>query len=126
MRTICTFRDDINGIFGASSASGRRSNFSSGPWERTEGLRSAHVGIADAWAQLGWLEFSAPTEAFPKAREAAERALALDDRLAEAHTSLGFVRFLYERDWEAARAEFQRAIALNPGYPLGHQFMQII
>lgn len=82
----------------------------------------AHVGIADAWAQLGWLEFSAPTEAFPKAREAAERALALDDRLAEAHTSLGFVRFLYERDWEAARAEFQRAIALNPGYPLGHQF----
>jgi class 3 adenylate cyclase/TolB-like protein/Tfp pilus assembly protein PilF len=82
----------------------------------------AHVGIADAWAQLGWLEYSAPTEAFPKAREAAEKALALDDRLAEAHASLGFVRFLYERDWGAARAEFQRAITLNPGYPTGHQF----
>jgi class 3 adenylate cyclase/TolB-like protein/Tfp pilus assembly protein PilF len=82
----------------------------------------AYSGIADAWAQLGWLEFSDPTEAFPKAREAAERALALDDRLAEAHASLGFVRFLYERDWEAAQGEFQRAITLNPGYPTGHQF----
>ena len=82
----------------------------------------AYCGIADAWSQIGWLEFSAPTEAFPKARGAAEKALALDDHLAEAHASLGFVRFLYERDWEGARKEFQRAIALNPGYPLGHQF----
>jgi class 3 adenylate cyclase/TolB-like protein/Tfp pilus assembly protein PilF len=82
----------------------------------------AFCGIADAWAQIGWLEFSAPTETFPKAREAAERALALDDRLAEAHASLGFVRFLYERDWKAAEKELRRAIALNPGYPTGHQF----
>jgi adenylate cyclase len=82
----------------------------------------AYCGIADAWSQIGWLEFSAPTEAFPKAREAAEKALVLDDHLAEAHASLGFVRFLYERDWEGARAELQRAIDLNPGYPVGHQF----
>ncbi|MGA8536366.1 MAG: adenylate/guanylate cyclase domain-containing protein [Thermoplasmata archaeon] len=68
------------------------------------------------------MEFSAPTEAFPKAREAAEKALAIDDHLAEAHASLGFVRFLYEREWGAAQKEFQRAIALNPGYPIGHQF----
>jgi TolB-like protein/class 3 adenylate cyclase/Tfp pilus assembly protein PilF len=82
----------------------------------------AYCGVADAWAQIGWLEFSAPTEAFPKARDAAERALALDDHLAEAHASLGFVRFLYERDWPAAEQELQRAVALNPGYPTGHQF----
>jgi class 3 adenylate cyclase/Tfp pilus assembly protein PilF len=82
----------------------------------------AYCGIADAWSQIGWLEFSAPTEAFPKAREAAERALTLDDHLAEAHASLGFVQFLYERDWEGAQREFQRAITLNPGYPVGHQF----
>jgi class 3 adenylate cyclase/TolB-like protein/Tfp pilus assembly protein PilF len=82
----------------------------------------AWCGIADAWSQIGWLEFSAPTDAFPKAREAAERALALDDRLAEAHTSLGFVRFLYERDWDGAEKELKRGIALNPGYPTGHQF----
>jgi adenylate cyclase len=88
--------------------------------DRTYALASC--GIADAWAQIGWLEFSAPTEAFPKAREAAERALAIDDHLAEAHASLGFVRFLYERDWGAAEMELQRAIALNPGHPTGHQF----
>jgi adenylate cyclase len=82
----------------------------------------AQCGIADAWAQIGWLEYSAPTEAFPKAREAAESALRIDDHLAEAHTSLGFVHFLYERDWKAAEKELQRGIALNPGYPTGHQF----
>ena len=90
--------------------------------EKDRTFALAFCGIADAWAQIGWLEFSAPTEAFPKAREAAEQALAIDDHLAEAHASLGFVRFLYERDWGAAAKEFQRAIALNPGYPTGHQF----
>jgi class 3 adenylate cyclase/TolB-like protein/Tfp pilus assembly protein PilF len=90
--------------------------------ERDRTFALAFCGIADAWAQIGWLEFSAPTEAFPKARDAAERAVAIDDHLAEAHTSLGFVRFLYERDWPAAEKELQRAIALNPGYPTGHQF----
>ncbi|MCI4361474.1 MAG: hypothetical protein L3J91_07185, partial [Thermoplasmata archaeon] len=83
----------------------------------------AWCGIADAWAQLGWLEYAAPTEAFPKAREAAERALALDDHMAEAHASLGFVAFLYERDWVTAERELRRSIELNPGYPVGHQFL---
>jgi adenylate cyclase len=82
----------------------------------------AFSGIADAYAQLGWLEFAAPTETFPKARAAAERALEIDDRLAEAHASLGFVRFLYERDWPAAEKEFERAVSLNPGLPTAHQF----
>ncbi len=90
--------------------------------EKDRTFALAYCGIADAWSQVGWLEFSAPTEAFPKAREAAEKALAIDDHLAEAHASLGFVRFLYEREWGAAQKEFQRAIALNPGYPIGHQF----
>lgn len=90
--------------------------------EKDRTFALAFCGIADAWAQIGWLEYSAPTEAFPKAREAAEKALAIDDHLAEAHASLGFVRFLYERDWGAAEKELRRAIALNPGYPTGHQF----
>jgi class 3 adenylate cyclase/TolB-like protein/Tfp pilus assembly protein PilF len=88
--------------------------------DRTYAL--AFSGIADAYAQIGWLEFASPTETFPKARAAAEAAVALDDRLAEAHVSLGFVRFLYDRDWEAAEKEFRRALALNEGYPTGHQF----
>ena len=82
----------------------------------------AFCGLADAWAQLGWLEFLPPTEAFPKAREAAEKAITIDDHLAEAFASLGFVRFLYERDWKPAEEALTRAIALNPGYPAGHQF----
>jgi class 3 adenylate cyclase/TolB-like protein/Tfp pilus assembly protein PilF len=90
--------------------------------EKDRTFALAFTGVADAWAQIGWLEFSAPTEAFPKAREAAERALAIDDHLAEAHTSLGFVHFLYERDWPAAEKELRRALALNPGYPTAHQF----
>jgi adenylate cyclase len=90
--------------------------------EKDRTFALAFCGVADAWAQLGWLEFSAPTEAFPKARAAAEKALEVDDRLAEAHASLGFVHFLYERNWKAAEKEFRRAIALNPGYPTAHQF----
>ncbi|MGD0587890.1 MAG: tetratricopeptide repeat protein [Thermoplasmata archaeon] len=90
--------------------------------EKDRTFALAFCGLADAWAQLGWLEFTPPTEAFPRAREAAERALAIDDHLAEAHASLGFVRFLYERDWKPAEEELTRAIFLNPGYPVGHQF----
>lgn len=90
--------------------------------EKDRTFALAFCGVADAWAQLGWLEYAPPTEAFPRARAAAERALAIDDHLAEAHASLGFVQFLYERDWGATERELRRAIALNPGYPAGHQF----
>jgi tetratricopeptide (TPR) repeat protein len=57
-----------------------------------------------------------------KAREAALRAIALDDSVAEAHTALGFVRGHYEYDWPAAEHEFRRAIELNPSYAYGHLF----
>jgi TolB-like protein/class 3 adenylate cyclase/Tfp pilus assembly protein PilF len=90
--------------------------------EKDRNFALAFSGIADAYAQIGWLEFSSPTETFPQARAAAERALAIDDKLAEAHASLGFVHFLYEREWTSAETEFQRAISLNPGYPTAHQF----
>jgi len=90
--------------------------------EKDRTFALAYCGLADAWSQIGWLEFAPPTEAFPRARAAAEKALAVDDHLAEAHASLGFVNFLYERDWEGAEKELRRAISLNPGYPAGHQF----
>ena len=86
------------------------------------GFALAESGLADAFATLALLEFVPPTEAFPRARAAAERAIALDDRLAEAHASLGLVRFQYDRDWSGAEAEFRTAIALNPNYAAGHQF----
>jgi TolB-like protein/class 3 adenylate cyclase/tetratricopeptide (TPR) repeat protein len=82
----------------------------------------AYAGISDAHSTLAWLEYVRPRSAFPRARKAALRALALDSTLAEAHTSLGFVRFLYDRSWVEAEREFRRAISLNPNYPTAHQF----
>jgi len=82
----------------------------------------AYTGIADSYAVLALLEFLPPKEAFPKARTAAEKALEIDNRLAEAHTSLGVVRFQYDWDWEGVEKEFKRAIELNPSYAPAHQF----
>ena len=90
--------------------------------EKDAAYALAYSGLADAYASQAVFEFAPPKEAFPKARAAAERALQIDDRLAEAHTSLGLVRFQYEWDWSGAEAEFRRAIDLAPGYPSAHQF----
>lgn len=85
-------------------------------------LALAHAGIADAYSTLAWLEFLRPRYAFPRARTAALKAIALDPTLAEAHTSLGFIRFLYDRAWVEAESEFRQSIALNQNYPTAHQF----
>ncbi len=82
----------------------------------------AYTGVADANATLALLEFVRPRAAFPKAKVASQKALQLDDTLAEAHTSLGLVRFLYDRDWAGAEAEFRRALSLNSNYPPAHHF----
>lgn len=89
---------------------------------RDPGFALAHTGLADAYAVLALLEFVPPKEAFPKARAAAAKALEIDEGLAEAHASLGLVRFQYDWEWSAAEAEFRRAIELNPNYPQAHQF----
>ncbi|HJQ34550.1 MAG TPA: hypothetical protein VJ866_20385 [Pyrinomonadaceae bacterium] len=81
----------------------------------------AHAGLADAYAFLASSTGEQlPTEVFPKAEAAARKALAIDDTLAEAHTSLGFFHMLYEWDFERAAFEFRRAILLNPAYANAH------
>ena len=60
------------------------------------------------------------TEARPKAKAAAEKAIALDDDSAEAHTSLANFKLWYEYDWAGAESEFRRAFALNPNYAFAH------
>jgi TolB-like protein/Tfp pilus assembly protein PilF len=82
----------------------------------------AYVGVADSYATFGLYAMLPPKEAFPAAKEAARRALAMDDGLAEAHASLGFIYFYF--DWNAAEAvkEFQRALAENPNYSLAHSW----
>jgi len=63
-----------------------------------------------------------PTRAMPMAKEAAQKALSLDNQLAEAHTSLAKIKLSYEWDWAGAEAEFQQAIKLNPGYATARQW----
>jgi TolB-like protein/Tfp pilus assembly protein PilF len=82
----------------------------------------AYAGLADSYNLLAAYGTMAPKEAFPKAKAAAEKALALDETVAEAHTSLGFVKSRYDWDWEGAEAEFRRAIELNPNYSLARQW----
>jgi TolB-like protein len=90
--------------------------------ERDPSFAAAHSGLADAYALAGDWEYGvlAPRKAFIKAQAEAAKALALDDGLAEAHTSLAFALDLYGWDWEAARREYVRAIELNPGYATAH------
>lgn len=92
--------------------------------EKDPSYALAYTGLADSYIVLGTTLYGAlpPTEAMPKAKAAAERALALDGTLAEAHTSLAFARFYYDWDWAGAEAGFKRAIELNPNYSTTHQW----
>lgn len=78
---------------------------------------SAYAGLADAYTELCFFA-SSPGETVPKAREAASKALELDDRLGEAHTSLAIIKMYFDWDFAGAEQEFKRAIVLNPGSAL--------
>lgn len=82
----------------------------------------AYAGLADAYGLLGLLGVEPNREAYSGAKEAALKALRLDDSLAEAHASLGMIAFNYEWDWPQAEREFRRSIALNPNYPVAHDW----
>lgn len=82
----------------------------------------AYTGIAECYALLAWLEFLPPGKAFPLAKAAAEKALGIDDRLAETHTSLGQVMYMYDWDWPGAERELKLAIHLSPSYAPAHQY----
>jgi TolB-like protein/DNA-binding winged helix-turn-helix (wHTH) protein len=82
----------------------------------------AYAGVADSFVVLGSHARLPAKEAFPKAQEAALKALELDPSLAEAHTSLAFVKFSNDWDWSGAEREFKEAIALNPNYATAHHW----
>jgi TolB-like protein/DNA-binding winged helix-turn-helix (wHTH) protein/Flp pilus assembly protein TadD len=92
--------------------------------EKNSRYAEAYTGLGDAYALSGDWEYGilSPQDAFPKAKAAVTKALALDDNLAEAHTSLAFILDLYDWDWESAEREYKRAIALNPGYATAHHW----
>jgi serine/threonine protein kinase/tetratricopeptide (TPR) repeat protein len=81
----------------------------------------AYSGLSDAYLWAGYNEgFISASAARPKARDAAERAVQLDDNSAEAHASLATFKLFYEYDWEGSEREFRRAIDLNPNYAFAH------
>jgi DNA-binding winged helix-turn-helix (wHTH) protein/tetratricopeptide (TPR) repeat protein len=80
----------------------------------------AYCGLADAYFRLSNVHFP-PREAMPKAKEAALRALEIDDNLAEAHSSLGLVKVYHDHDWSGAEAEFRKALKLDPNLVSAHQ-----
>ena len=77
----------------------------------------AHAGIAHAQTLRAILSFVAPRRVMPVAKEAALKALALDESIAEAHSALATVLDFYEWNWTGAEREYRRALELNPGNP---------
>lgn len=86
------------------------------------GYALAYTGLSDAYALQIDYRRSPVADGMRRAREMAVKALALDDTLAEAHTSLAWVLFIHDWDWERAAEEFRRAIDLNPRYATARQW----
>jgi len=80
----------------------------------------AYVGKADCYILLADYGYLSSNEANPKVRAAAEKALEMDDTMAGAHASLGYVKFRYDWDWAGAERDFKRAIELDPNYGSAH------
>ena len=82
----------------------------------------AYAGLADAYRTLALVGEMPATEFFPKAKAAAQKAIDIDDTLAEAHAELGFTIFWYDWDWNAAESQLKRALELNPNNADAHLF----
>jgi serine/threonine-protein kinase len=80
----------------------------------------AYSGLAEAYnimSSFGWIPSK---NGWIKSKDMAQKALSLDDNLAEAHTMLADVKYIYDWDWEGAEIEFKKAIEINPNYSTGH------
>lgn len=81
----------------------------------------AFSGLSDAYLWAGYNEgFLTASEARPKAKGAAERAIQVDDNSAEGHASLATFKLFYEYDWAGCEREFRRSFVLNPNYAFAH------
>ncbi len=90
--------------------------------QRDSSYALAWAGLSDAYSHTGVFGYVPPRAVYAKAKAAALRGLALDNTLAEAHTSLGFIALFYDWDWPTAGRELDRALALDPRYPDAHLF----
>jgi len=101
---------------------GRARDFYQAAVDRDPGYAPAHAGLAKTFVLLPLYARTPADSAMPAARAAAERALELDPRLAEAHAALGLVATAYDWDWEEAEDRFQRALALEPSYATAREW----
>jgi TolB-like protein/Tfp pilus assembly protein PilF len=92
--------------------------------KRDPGFALAYSGLADSYSVLVDHVHLPRSKGFPKAKEAARKALELDETLAEAHTSLANI-LSYEWDWRGAEEEFAKALRSNPNYATAHHWYSI-
>ncbi|HEY0347987.1 MAG TPA: protein kinase [Pyrinomonadaceae bacterium] len=88
--------------------------------EKDPNYALAYTGLADCYSFLSSQGIRSPQDVFPLAKDAATKAIQIDNSLSEAHTSLAYVKLYYDWDWAGAESEYQRAIALNPNYATPH------
>ncbi|MCL7959608.1 MAG: tetratricopeptide repeat protein [marine benthic group bacterium] len=82
----------------------------------------AWAGLADSYSILGWYRHLSSIEAYTKTVSAASSAVAVDDSLAEPHTSLAYARFMYGWDWTGAEEGFRAALERNPDYAVARHW----
>jgi adenylate cyclase len=88
--------------------------------ERDSEFATAYSALSYSYWLLGWFDFAPSKEVFPKAKDYANKALSIDDGLAEAHLSLAWILADYDWDSSSAEREYRRAIELNPNLPMAH------
>jgi serine/threonine protein kinase/tetratricopeptide (TPR) repeat protein len=95
--------------------------------EMDPGYALAYAGLADSYLLLGAAVYGGfpPQEAMPRAKAAAMKALAIDDKLADPYATLGYARCIYDWDLPASERDFLHAIELSPGYATAHQWYAI-
>jgi serine/threonine-protein kinase len=90
--------------------------------EKDPGFALAYSGLADGFAMLGTYSFLPSKKAFTMAKNAALKALEIDDSLAEAVTSMAYINMFYDWDWEVAESGYKRAIEFDPHYASAHEW----
>ncbi len=81
------------------------------------------AGLGDAYAVSGFYDYRQPAEAFPRAEDAARRALGLDPGLAGPYATIGYVNLYHRWNWSVADSQFRRAISIEPTYSTAHQWL---
>ena len=90
--------------------------------ELDPGYADPYVGLGDTYGLLPVYNFAEPSDAMPKAKTYAKKAIELNPNLASAYNSIAWVFHAYEYDWADAEANYRKAIKLNPNYATAHHW----